>query len=45
MKAFASADMEGVAGERTVTIRTTDALEAYRAFTAAIAITRGLAAS
>ncbi|HET6817674.1 MAG TPA: M55 family metallopeptidase [Mycobacteriales bacterium] len=32
-------------GERTVTIATTDALDAYRAFTAAIAITRGLSAS
>lgn len=32
-------------GERTVTIATGGALDAYRAFTAAIAITRGLSAS
>ncbi|HET7309808.1 MAG TPA: M55 family metallopeptidase [Mycobacteriales bacterium] len=33
------------AGERTVTIATTDPLDAYRSFTAVIAITRGLSAS
>jgi D-amino peptidase len=32
-------------GERTVTIATADALDAYRSFTAAIMITRGLSAS
>jgi hypothetical protein len=32
-------------GERTITIATTDPIDAYRSFTAAIAITRGLSPS
>ena len=45
--AVLAARVRGVvrSGERTVTIATSDPLDAYRSFTAAIAITRGLSAS